>query len=221
MMNALYKDTNISQRCKQPNIHCVFPLTRNCSINDRQLNFGSRRSFQKESFNSVGGINKNKTIYCYFSKERHISIVMFPIKFTVLKIFSSTVKFTITDIWVVPFYVRSPVCFIFLYLVLIAKLILISLLIVTFKSRRFHVTLLLIKSNYLFSNFINNLTLLCMHGLFFSWRMFWQLDINFLQENTGFIIQYLKPKHVITRIFHVFLHENSVKIIKSLYTFFD
>ena len=41
------------------------------------------------------------------------------------------------------------------------------------------------------------------------------------QEYTGFIIQYLKPKAVITRIFHVFLHENSVKVINSFYTFFD
>ena len=40
-------------------------------------NPGSMRSFKKESFDSVGGINKNKTIHCYFSKERQISIVMF------------------------------------------------------------------------------------------------------------------------------------------------
>ena len=41
-----------------------------------------------------------------------------------------------------------------------------------------------------------------------------------IKEYTGFIIQHLKPKHVITRIFHVFSHENSVKVINSLYTFF-
>ena len=46
----------------------------NCVICVRM---GSRRSFQKESFDSVGGINRNKTIYCYFSKERQISIVLF------------------------------------------------------------------------------------------------------------------------------------------------
>ena len=28
-------------------------------------------------FDLIGGINKNKTIYCFFSKERQISIVMF------------------------------------------------------------------------------------------------------------------------------------------------
>ena len=39
------------------------------------------------------------------------------------------------------------------------------------------------------------------------------------RKHTGFIIQYLKPEHVITRNFHVFLHENSVKVINSLYTF--
>ena len=30
--------------------------------------------------------------------------------------------------------------------------------------------------------------------------------------------QYLKPKHVITRLFHAFLHENSVKAINSLHS---
>ena len=48
-----------------------------------------------------------------------------------------------------------------------------------------------------------------------------QRTIPFLEKQyTGFIIQYLKPKHVTTRNFHVFLHENSVKVINSLYTFF-
>ena len=46
-------------------------------------------------------------------------------------------------------------------------------------------------------------------------------DVKKTSEYTDFIIQYLKPKHEITRIFHVFLHENSAKVINSLYTFFD
>ena len=37
----------------------------------------SSRSFQKESFDLVSRMNKNKTIYCYFSKELQISIVLF------------------------------------------------------------------------------------------------------------------------------------------------
>ena len=50
-----------------------------------------KKKFQKESFDSVGGINKNKTIYCYFSKEpTDFYCYVYPIKFTVLKIFSST-----------------------------------------------------------------------------------------------------------------------------------
>ena len=31
----------------------------------------------RRNHDSVGGINKNKTIHCYFSKKRHISIVIF------------------------------------------------------------------------------------------------------------------------------------------------
>ena len=47
-----------------------------------------------------------------------------------------------------------------------------------------------------------------------------QRTIPFLEKQyTGFIIQYLKPKHVTTR--NVVLHENFGKVINSLYTFFD
>ena len=53
------------------------------------------------------------------------------------------------------------------------------------------------------------------------WYVLLYHGVKKTSEYTDFIIQYLKPKHVITRIFHVFLHENSVKVINSLYTFFD
>ena len=43
-----------------------------------------------------------------------------------------------------------------------------------------------------------------------------------MNEYTGFIVQYLKPKHVITRIFHVFLHEKIPwKSLIVYNTFFD
>ena len=45
------------------------------------------------------------------------------------------------------------------------------------------------------------------------------LYIQYHLQYTGFMIQYLKPKHVITGICHVFLHENSVKVNNSLYRF--
>ena len=49
-----------------------------------------------------------------------------------------------------------------------------------------------------------------------------QFPLTHMLWNTQvFLIQYLKPKDVITRIFHIFLHGNSVKVINSLYTFFD
>ena len=64
----------------------------------------------------------------------------------------------------------------------------------------------------------------CLNSLYFEpsifWNFLWNVE-NFSTQYTSFIIQYLKPKHLITRIFHVFLHENSVKVISSLYTFFD
>ena len=63
----------------------------------RSIRVGSRRSFKKESFDLVGKINKNKTIYCYFSKVRHISILMF-IQSAVLKIFFSTVR-VVSDLY--------------------------------------------------------------------------------------------------------------------------
>ena len=66
--------------------------------------------------------------------------------------------------------------------------------------------------------FFLNLTL---KKLYACQTQFYIILTNRKLQYTSFIIQYLKPKHENTQIFHVFLHENSVKVINSLYTFFD
>ena len=55
-----------------------------------------RRIFQKESFDSVGGINKNKTVTVktvivnFLKNVKFLYCYVYPIEFTVPKIFSPT-----------------------------------------------------------------------------------------------------------------------------------